>query len=256
MTPSVFGATYAMEYDLLYAEKDYRAECDLLEDAFRRYGRNEIRTVLDLGCGTGNHAIPLAQRGYRVTGVDRSEEMLKSARAKAAQMNASVVWQEGDIRTIHVAEAFDAALLMFAVLGYQLENKDVLAALRTVHSNLRPNGLLIFDMWYGPAVLKIGPTERIKVTPSADGQLIRAAIPTLDVRRQVCRVQYHLWMLRDKQVVRETEEAHSMRFFFPIELELMLDQIGFELLSLTAFPSLERPADETSWNALVIARRV
>jgi len=46
-----------------------------------------------------------------------------------------------------------------------------------------------------------------------------------------------------------------MRFFFPQELELLLDEAGFELRSLTAFPSLDEPADERSWNALVVAQR-
>ena len=62
MTES-FGPEYADAYDALYADKDYDAECDLLERIFRRVGR-PVRTVLDLGCGTGAHAVRLAQRGY------------------------------------------------------------------------------------------------------------------------------------------------------------------------------------------------
>ena len=56
----MFGAVYADAYDLLYQDKDYDAECDLIESLFKNYGESGIKSVLDLGCGTGNHAVPLA----------------------------------------------------------------------------------------------------------------------------------------------------------------------------------------------------
>jgi ubiquinone/menaquinone biosynthesis C-methylase UbiE len=55
----------------------------LIDKIFRTYGNDSISTVLDLGCGTGNHAFPLAGRGYEVVGVDCSENMLTQARAVA-----------------------------------------------------------------------------------------------------------------------------------------------------------------------------
>jgi len=84
MNDEVFGQVYADQYDLLYSDKNYEAECDLIEEVFRRYAKSSVETILDLGCGTGGHAFPLARRGYRVTGVDRSAEMLAHAREKTS----------------------------------------------------------------------------------------------------------------------------------------------------------------------------
>ena len=81
----VFGAEYAGAYDAIYAEKDYEAEVDLIERAAARFGDDAAASVLDLGCGTGGHAIPLARRGHRVTGVDRSPAMLAAVDALQAQ---------------------------------------------------------------------------------------------------------------------------------------------------------------------------
>ncbi len=256
-----FTVPYAAAYDALYREKDYAAECDLLEAAFERHGRAPVERVLDLGCGTGNHALPLAERGYRVTGVDRSAAMLESARAKAATLDSAKLaappsFTPGDVRTADLGARFDAALLMFAVLGYQLENADVQKALATARRHLEPGGLLIFDVWYGPAVLAERPGERVKVVDLENGErLIRATDGQLDSARHLCAVTYRLFRLAERGF-EETRETHRMRFFFPQELRLFLEWAGFETLSITAFPSLDEPCSERSWNALVVAAAV
>ena len=146
--------------------------------------------------------------------------------------------------------------MMFAVLGYQLTNEDVLAALQTVGRHLKPGGLFICDVWYGPAVLAIRPGDRVKVTHFKEGKLIRTALGRLEVLRHLCEIQYHLWHLNGDRVLSEAEEIHRMRFFFPMELEMALTQARLALCSLTAFPRIDCPADETAWNALVVARKV
>ncbi|MEM3484223.1 MAG: class I SAM-dependent methyltransferase [Candidatus Methanomethyliaceae archaeon] len=254
----VFGPVYADAYDLLYYDKDYAAECDLIKRIFHDFGQGAIRCVLDLGCGTGNHAIPLAQRGYEVVGVDRSESMLAHARRKAANLqgNNKVIFHRGDIRNVDLKREFDAVLMMFAVLGYQHENADVLSALRTARRHLRPDGLLVFDVWYGPAVLQQRPCQRVKVIPTPEGQILRVASGELDIRHHICTVHFHVWLLEGKQLVAETEEKHPVRYFFPLELELFLECSGFDLIRLGAFPEFDREPDEATWNALGVARAV
>ena len=260
MSDKVFDQAYAEQYDLLYREKDYEAECSLLKEAFYRFSAKDVQTVLDLGCGTGNHAFPLARRGYRVTGVDLSAEMLARAQVKAAGLASSSgvplnmpVFLQGDVRTLEAGQFFDAALMMFAVLGYQYRNEDVAAALRTVRRHLHPGGLFAFDVWYGPAVLAIRPSDRVKIIPIPGGRLIRAASGSLDTFHHLADVQYHLWKLQGSQVLAETEESHRMRYFFPQELAYFLQQAGLELKSLTAFPSLDDPASEATWNVLGVS---
>jgi SAM-dependent methyltransferase len=252
----IFGSAYAEAYDIFYQDKDYTAECELLDRIFRNYGDGAIYKVLDLGCGTGNHAIPLAQLGYQVVGVDRSESMLAHALSKVADLSsdARVSFMKGDIRSFDLKRQFDAALMMFAVLGYQLDNDDIFSALRTARRHLRPAGLLIFDVWYGPAVLNQRPSQRVKAIPTHGGQVLRFASGELDIRRQVCKVCFHVWQLEGKTLVAETEESHWMRYFFPMELELFLKCSGFALIRLGAFPDFDKEPDETTWNVLGVAQ--
>lgn len=255
MNNTMFKQGYADQYDLFYGDKDYESECDLLEQALKRHGKEPVQTILDLGCGTGNHSIPLARRGYKVHGVDISENMLAHAVEKAQKETIKYppVFSQGDVRSVDLGKQFDVVLMMFAVLGYQLTNEDVLAALRTVRKNLKPGGLFIFDVWYGPAVLAIRPSDRVKVIPTQDGKLIRIASGTLDINSQIAEVNYHVLKISGDKLVNETEETHKMRYFFSQELEMALNQTGLSLRTLTAFPNLTKPADETTWNTLIIA---
>jgi SAM-dependent methyltransferase len=206
---------------------------------------------LDLGCGTGGHAVPLAERGYVVVGVDRSPEMLR----RAAAHGSAAHFELGDIASVQLPQTFDAVLMMFAVLGYQVRNADVQAALAAARRHLRPGGLLFGDVWYGPAVLAQRPSERVKVidTPGG-GQVIRVASSDLDSLRNTCTVRYRLWRVEEGRVSAEVDEEHPMRYFFAPELELFLTDAGFELLRLGAFPTFEVEPSEQTWNVAFAAR--
>ncbi|MGI9145060.1 MAG: class I SAM-dependent DNA methyltransferase [Chloroflexota bacterium] len=248
----VFGRDYAAAYDDLYQDKNYLAECELIERVFKTYAQGAIRRVLDLGCGTGGHSAILSKRGFAVVGVDRSTEVLERARGQGT----SARFDLGDIAGLDLGETFDAVLMMFAVLGYQVGNAHVQAALATARRHLRPGGLFTCDFWYGPAVLSQGPSERVKVLDSPHGQLIRVATGELDVLRNVCTVGYHVWRIERSRVVAEVREQHPMRYFFALEIELLLAAAGFELIRLGAFPNLDDEPSEQTWNVALVARAV
>jgi SAM-dependent methyltransferase len=255
---SVFGPLYAQTYDDVYRGKDYEAECDLLERIWQEMGSRPVQTVLDLGCGTGNHALPLAARGYKVVGVDRSDEMIVRAKAKASDGASSerATFERGDIRDLRLGRTFDAVTMLFAVLGYQTSNSDVLAALRTVRQHLSSAGLLVADVWYGPAVLHDRPEQRVALVEADGARMLRVAKASVDTLAQCARVHYRLWQFDRDRILNETEEQHEMRFFFPRELELMLEVSGLSLVRLGAFPNIDTTPDESSWNAVLVARAV
>jgi SAM-dependent methyltransferase len=250
---SIFGV-YASYYDALYRDKDYEAECDFLEQIFARYAHAPVRTILDLGCGTGGHALPLARRGYTVTGVDLSEHMLEKARQKAADAGLNIRFHQGDIRNIELRRAFDAVIAMFAVISYQITNEDLAAAFRTARRHLEPGGLFVFDCWFGPAVLVQRPTDRYKVVERNGERIIRFAHPTLDIMRHTVQVDYKVLRLKDDRVLDEGDESHVMRFLFPQEIAHYLGEAGFRLEKLCPFMALERDMSEQDWNVSVISK--
>ena len=249
-----FGATYSQAYDALYADKDYEAECDLIESMADRHGRGG-RTVLDLGCGTGRHAVVLAARGWEVTGVDLSPEMLALAQRRGADAGLPELdLRAGDVRTVRLGRRYDVVLLMFAVLGYQLTDADVTATLETARAHIESGGVLLFDVWNGPAVEAIGPSDRTKSVGDGDRTIRRRARGALDVSTRTCIVDYSIDQLIDDEVIRTDHEQHRMRYFFEDELRELSRQAGLEIVKTSAFPDLERTASDADWNALYVAR--
>ena len=211
-----------------------------------------VRSVLDVGCGTGQHALELARRGFNVTGVDRAPEMLDLARQKTGAEQ--VVWRQGDARTLELGEQFDSVVMLFAVLGYQLENSHLQSALQRVRHHLKPDGVFIADFWHGPAVLNLGTSERMRELETPRGRVLRFSDGRLDAARHVVEVGFKVWTLENDHVTSFSHEVHPVRFFFPQELAFHAQCAGLELQALQQFEAPGKAPDQTSWNVWGIFR--
>ncbi len=141
----------------------FRYEADQYDDEpFTQATREEIEflieqfqlpdgaSILDMGCGTGRHSVPLAKRGFAVTGVDLSQHMLEKARARAAAEKADVEFIQGDATTYRSEPVFDAAIgLCEGAIGLLGQGDDPierdLMVLRNIFAALKPNGQLIVN---------------------------------------------------------------------------------------------------------------
>jgi SAM-dependent methyltransferase len=186
--------------------------------------------------------------------------MLAEAWAKAGRAQGgtngttALTFQQGDLRDVNLESTFDAVLMMFAVLGYQHTNQDVMRTLKNVKKHLQPGGLLVCDIWYGPAVLHVRPSQRKRELPTADGRIIRTASTEIDILRHLCTVDISLTVIEHDRVVNQGTERHEMRFFFPQEIAVLLECTGFRVCRLGGFPDFDQPPTEDNWNAMVIAR--
>jgi len=248
-------ADYAKFYDLLYGEKDYKIECDFLEKIFACYAHSQIQTILDLGCGTGGHAFPLAQKGYHVTGVDCSKEMLETAAAKSSFLEESQkpTFLLRDVRELNLGKKFDAVIAMFSVISYMITNEDLIAAFHAARRHLQAGGLFFFDAWFGPAVLSERPSNRCKIIESDNERIIRFVHSELNVLNHRVSVHYRLLRLCGDRIMDEVYEVHPMRFLFSQEVIYYLNQAGFQVRKLCPFLRLDDVLSERDWNMAVIA---
>jgi SAM-dependent methyltransferase len=248
-----FGS-YSEYYDLLYVDKDYLGEVSFVEDLIEKYAPG-AKTILDLGCGTGRHALYLAEK-YSMTGVDQSEDMLKKARAirdAGEGRTSSLDFHHGDIRSFRLNKQFDTVISLFHVMSYQTTDDDLAAAFRTARIHLKPGGVFIFDCWYGPAVLTDRPVVRTKRLENDRIELVRTAEPVLYPNENTVAVKYRM-EVREKgsTKVEEIIETHKMRYWFMPEIVSKLRNGGFEVFETGEWMTRKQPGFE-SWSVYFVA---
>lgn len=132
-------------HDFLFSGQRYAQAEELLDNSpLLRFP--EGARVLDMCCGPGVFAEPLARRGYDVTGVDLSPAMIDRARARAAETGTEVTYHREDARTYAPEKGFDVALNLFTSFGYFEDPADNAQVLRTLHGSLVPGGALVLDL--------------------------------------------------------------------------------------------------------------
>ena len=250
-------ASYAKYYNLLYQDKNYEDEANYVDRLVQKYAPG-AKTILDLGCGTGRHDIELARKGYTLTGVDMSQEMLALARDALTSCDPQFKTPEfyhGDIRTFRLGHLFDTVVALFHVMSYQSTNEDLRQAFETAAAHLKTGGLFIFDCWYGPGVLCDPPTVRVKELEDDEIAVTRIAEPVVHLHENIVDVGYHIF-IRDKktQRVEEVRETHRMRYLFYPEVEDILKNYGFDILNFMEFMK-DTPPEKGNWNVCFVCRK-
>lgn len=248
--------TYAKYYDQFYDDKDYQAESDYAQMLLKKY-KADARSILELGCGTGKHALALANRGYSVHGIDISEEMITKARQRMQQQSGGVSdqlqFEKADIRSYTTAQNFDAVISFFHVISYQTENEDILGTFHTARRHLDKDGLFIFDCWYGPAVLTDKPVVRTREFKNKEYMITRVTTPTLHPNSNIADIHFDFSVTDTHgKPLEQFHELHRMRYLFKPEILMLLDSAQFQLLAHFKWLTVQDP-DFDSWYTVFIA---
>ncbi len=248
---------YARCYDLLYRDKDYAAEALFVHRLIQAHSPG-AQSILDLGCGTGAHAAVLAGEGYRVHGVDRSPAMLRRCRDRQARLPAGTAarlsFSEGDVRTVRLGESFDAVVALFHVVSYQTGDDDLKACLAAARAHVATHGIVLFDCWYGPAVLHERPAVRIKSLEDDGLAVTRIAEPEMHPNENRVDVHYRVFA-RDTEsgAVEEIRETHRMRYLFKPEVESLLRDVRLAPVDCREWMTGREPGLST-WSVYFLAR--
>ena len=134
MSKSVFNI-YSKYYDLLYQDKDYEGEAAYVESKLQS---NNIVSgnILEFGSGTGKHGRLLADKGYKVHGIELSQEMID-----LADTNESFSCQQGDICNTKVDKKFDSVISLFHVMSYQVSNQNLESVFLNASRHLNSGGI-------------------------------------------------------------------------------------------------------------------
>lgn len=249
---------YADYYNLIYKDKDYKAEAGYCMSLIKKFNP-QAKNILNLGCGTGMHDFIFAKNNFSVMGVDISDRMIALAKEQRKKLDSrlkkKVNFIHSDIRTFKTDERFDVVTSLFHVMSYQTSNNDVEAALTTAYEHLKPGGLFIFDFWYGPAVLFEKPETRARKFSGNNLEVTRIANPKILHDQNTVEVNYRLFIKEKKtEKFTETEELHRMRYFFLPEFLQWFEKHPFKILRFCEWLTDKKPAIN-SWSVVSVLKK-
>jgi SAM-dependent methyltransferase len=241
---AAYNPKFAEYYDLMTKHKDYLKECDFIEAVLSKFLKNHPNKILDVGCGTGSHALELAKRGYNIFAFDVAKPMIDIAIKKDTKNE--VQFSHGDI-THYRGKNFDAVICMFNTVNYLHSFLDFGIFLKNVCSAMSNRGIFIFDSWNGLAVMKIRPSNKLQVFDTERGKIYRYVEPEFNIIEQETILKYHCLVVKEKHVVDEFNSLHNIKFYTPDQIKNALDSSGFKILKSCALINLEKEISEKDW---------
>jgi SAM-dependent methyltransferase len=246
---------HAEYYDIFYQDKPYAAEAAFIADALTRYCGRKCEILLELACGTGQHAFELEKLGYEIVATDYSEDLLDVAKRKAEEKNSRVKFSQQDMRNLNLrGETFDAAYCLFDSIGYVQTNFALNLALNGIRRHLRPKGIFIFEFWHAAAMIKNYEPVRERNWKTADGEIRRVSKTRLDIPLQLAEVTYSIDAKKGEDID-HLEETQVNRYFLVQEMAFFLEENGFKVVQFLPAYANTTVINEDTWHILAIAEK-
>jgi SAM-dependent methyltransferase len=215
------AATYDLE------DAGYADDRPLIEEWARTLGG----PLLDLACGTGRMAIPLAAAGYAVTGVDVAAEMVALARQKAARAGVAVEWVVADARAFHLGRAFPFSFMLANAFQFFLTRADQEALLARVREHLAPEGCFLFET-RNPTPRNLTLPRRLEPRRYAAPDGLRLTVTEAQVYDPQTQIQHCtrtlVWQHPDGRRA-ESVRRVALRYVYPQEMEALLYHSGLRI---------------------------
>ena len=217
-------------YDSINSDIDYKCWADFIEKIFKKEMKSRPELVLDLGCGTGRMTLELASRGYDMTGVDISEDMLSVAREECYKKNVSdVLWLCQDMKEFELYGTVDACVCCLDSINYLTKLADVKKCFSLVYNYLIPDGIFVFD---------VNTPHRFKnVYGNNDyvlenGSALCAWQNQYNEKSKLCRFFLSIFTENEDGTYARSDEVQTEKCYSRAQLEKALIDTGFEILGV------------------------
>lgn len=238
-------------YDLTHHFRDYRQQSDFIHAAIQKYS-SSAKKVLDICCGTGSHALILAEKGYNVTGVDNSQEMLKLARGKVKARSRNPKFESGDMFDLKYSQQFDAAYCFGTTLMMLTSLEEFSRFLSSTGKTLKPGGLLIFDVWNGWKMLQA--TNEMHPSENETTRVIWFSNGHIN-REQRTQHLESAFLIQEQDATRIETFTEDLKIFFKDEIQCLLESHGFTVETILGNDSLDNVYAADSEYIIPVARR-
>ena len=251
---NIFESELAEYYDLMRQYRDYDSECEFADNIIQKRYPN-AKNVLDIFCGTGEHAIRMAQRGYTVTGIDASQDMINVAKEKTNRAGVSINYQCTDINNLKSANKYDAAYCLGYTFLYMLTHADALDFFKVIHNALTPEGVFLLDFINGWSLIKeftqdkyFYQNEKVKISQFEQ--------PTLNKHERLVHIEYCYLIDYSDGNVKTIFTEEDLRIFFDDEVQTLMNMGGFKKVqSFNGYTMDNKESDDIPYIVTVVGQK-
>jgi SAM-dependent methyltransferase len=252
-----FSSLYASAYDLLNEGKPYKAEIDFVQALHARYcgSAENLRSVLDLGCGSGLHLSNIAE-DVRKAGVDLSDSMLQVARSRNIPKSEFIHSNIGDFLS---SAKFDLIYSLFHVMSYQAEASELTNALLAMQRNLEVGGLAVFDFWHRAAWDIDPPVTRMTTKIGSALEVKRISSPKVDYVSGLVAIDMDIFIHEvgsEDDTYVHFSEHHDMRAYTLQELIFASTLAGLHVVGSGPWMTTERELTANDWYGWIALQKM
>jgi SAM-dependent methyltransferase len=228
----------------LFDDERWNTACEEVDQIVALLKLKKGNSILDLCCGPGRHSLELAKRGFRVTGVDRTNFYLTKAKRQAEKENLAVEFLKKDMRKFIRKEAFNTVMMMFTSFGYFEKSAQDYQVLDNIFQSLKKNGLLLLDLMGKEIVIR---TFRPRDWRELNGTfLLEERDPD-----EKWEFLFNRWILfKDNS---RYEFQFKIKIYSAVELSNLLKDCGFRKIDI--YGALRGSAYDQSADRLVVVAK-
>jgi SAM-dependent methyltransferase len=209
---------WSASYQILFPEESFKQAFEQVDDLISLLKPEPYSRVLDLCCGVGRHSLELAQRRFKVTGIDLTERYLNEAKKKAKEKSLKIEFVHDDMRKFVRPDFFDFAINMFTSFGYFEKLEDDKRVAENVYKSLKKGGNFLIDMT-GKEILSRIFRERDWY--EIEGTLV---LEERKLKEYWSGIETRWIMFKDDK---RKEVKFSLRLYSAVELINLLKECGF-----------------------------
>lgn len=229
---------FAFVYDRMMGDVDYLAWANYIENLFSNYNIKP-RDIVDLACGTGNITTLMAERGYRMMGIDNSQDMLLVAQEKARKKGLKIPFVCQDMREVELLKEVDAVLINCDGINYITDEADLDTVFSGIYRILKPGGVFLFDI---SSYYKLSSILGNNIMVDDDQDISLIWQNSFDDQENICIMDLSFF-IREGSVYRRFDETHIQKAHKEQDIIEKLKQNGFENINCFHHLTFDSPKE-------------
>ena len=251
---------FADLYDDYSQETNYQADVNNIANIIHKYKTfSNYGKLIDITCRTGNYMNYFIKLGYNVSGGDNSLKMLQIAQNKSELRGVELAsWDITNLFASTLIEKAHIVLSLSEVFSTIINDNEIHIALENMHQLLNSRGILILKFFGGLYLTHGMPIANFKRFSWGYGRdvILFESFDKISWPSQQLFHRMAAWIRsEDLKEIEEYTDIKPLRFYFPKEMQLLLEQAGFQLLEMQEYPTFN-DLSSTSQNIIAVARKI